>query len=131
MTVVTLHRQAPVAPDATRCRLCEANLSGTFQDHVLVGQPGTSQLRAVVCEGCGQALARLVELCGPDLSLVVQDSHPSVQGLAGLPRTTAEPTSRSPASAKLESARQRLTEEADSLGRTERALRAEADRLSH
>jgi hypothetical protein len=130
MTVVTLHRQAPVAPDAARCRLCEANLSGTFQDHLLVGQPGTSQLRAVVCESCGQTLSRLVELCGPDLSLVVQDNHPSVESLAGLPRTASEPTSVPRNSTKLDSARQRLKEQADSLGRTQRALRAEADKLS-
>jgi len=130
MTIVTLHRQAPVAPDATRCRLCDANLSGTFQDHVLVGQPGTSQLRAVVCESCGQTLLRLVELCGPELSLVVQDSHPSVQSLAGLPRTTAEPKSQPRDPARLESTRQRLKEEADSLGRAQRVLRREADKLS-
>src|SRR5687767_3476828 len=87
MTLVTLHRQAPVAPNISTCSLCSADIAGRLQDHLLVGQPGTSQLRAVVCERCGQTLLRLVELCGPDLSVLVQDGHPSVESLAGMPRT--------------------------------------------
>jgi hypothetical protein len=128
MTLVTLHRQAPVSPDTSICRLCNAQLGGTFQDHLLVGQPGTSQLRAVVCEGCGQTLIRLVELCGPDISVLIQADHPSVESLVGLPRATASTGTSEPS--PLESTRQRLTQEADSLGRTERALREEADKLS-
>jgi hypothetical protein len=90
MTLVTLHRQAPVVPDASTCKLCGARIGHTFQDHLLVGQPGTSQLRAVVCERCGQTLQNLFELCGPDISLVVQDTHPAVDSLVGLPSVTAK-----------------------------------------
>jgi hypothetical protein len=89
MTLVTLHRQAPVVPDASTCELCDARIGHTFQDHLLVGQPGTSHLRAVVCERCGHTLQRLVELCGPEINLVVQDSHPALDSLVGLPRVTA------------------------------------------
>ena len=132
MTLVTLHRQAPVVPNATTCSLCNARVSGTFQDHLLVGQPGTSQLRAVVCERCGQTLIRLVEMCGPDLNVLVQDARPSMESLVGTPRTGAAPDAeRSPQRSKLDDTRRRLEEEADSLGRTERALRAEADHLKH
>jgi hypothetical protein len=130
MTLVTLQRQAPVAPNTSSCRLCDAGIAGTFQDHLLVGQPGTSQLVAVVCERCGQALTRLLELCGPDLRVLVQDAHPSVESLAGLPRTAPRAPSEQPAEPPtLERTRQRLHEQAESLGRSERALRAEADKL--
>jgi hypothetical protein len=73
MTLVTLQRRAPVAPDLAACRLCHALLAGTFQDHLLVGQPGTAGTRAVICEQCGDAIAGLVELCGADLRLLVND----------------------------------------------------------
>ena len=48
MKLVMLHRQAPVAPGASQCRLCDAGIEGTFQDHLLVGQPGTAQLTAAL-----------------------------------------------------------------------------------
>ncbi len=35
MQTLTVHRQAPVAPDATDCRLCDAPIAGTLQDHLL------------------------------------------------------------------------------------------------
>jgi hypothetical protein len=127
MTLVTLHRQAPVAPDAASCTLCSARITGTFQDHVLVGQPGTSQLRAVVCERCGDTLLRLVELCGPELSVIVQAGHPPVESLVGLPNIRPKDAGASSRG----STRRRLEEEADSLSRAERALRAEAHNLSH
>ena len=126
MTLVTLHRHAPLAPDASNCALCSARISGTFQDHLLVGQPGTSQVRAVVCERCGQTLLRLVELCGSELSVVVQAGHPAIESLVGLPRvgrSESDPPS-------LEATRRRLEEEADGLSRAERALRAEANNLN-
>jgi hypothetical protein len=98
MTLVTLQRQAPVAPDATHCALCAARITGTFQDHLLVGQPGTAQLRAVVCERCGQTLLRLLDVCGPELSVLVQDTQQPIESLVGLPNAgRKKPGRRAPA----------------------------------
>ncbi len=84
MKLVMLHRQAPVAPGASQCRLCDARIEGTFQDHLLVGQPGTAQLTAALCPRCGETLSRLAELVGPDFSLLVQEGHrPPVHDLMG------------------------------------------------
>jgi len=97
MKLVMLHRQAPVAPGASQCRLCDAGIEGTFQDHLLVGQPGTAQLTAALCTRCGEALSRLAELVGPDFSLLVQEEpRPPVRDLIGgpagrIPVTTAPP----------------------------------------
>ena len=120
MTLLTLQRQAPVAPAAAECRLCDAPIAGTLQDHLLAGQPGATQLEAAICPRCGAGLRRLVEVFGPELCLVIQDHHQAQAERAGSapPRTT------------LERSRQHLTEEADQLAQTERVLRAEADTLA-
>jgi hypothetical protein len=73
MTLLTLHRQAPAAPDVAVCRLCDAFIAGELQDHLRVGQPGTAQVHAVTCDRCGLAISRLVELFGPDLKILIQD----------------------------------------------------------
>ena len=73
MTLVTLQRQAPVAQDAVRCRLCDDVVAGKVQDHLLVGQPGTAQVQGVACERCGATLVRLVELCGSKLDILIRD----------------------------------------------------------
>ena len=86
MNLVTLHRQAPVAPHAEQCALCEAVIGNNLQDHLLLGQPGTSDLRAAICPRCGEVVARLVELCGNDLTVLVQDQRPSVDSLVAVPR---------------------------------------------
>jgi hypothetical protein len=38
MTLVTLLRQAPVAPGATSCQSCDVSIEGSYQDHT----PGRS-----------------------------------------------------------------------------------------
>src|SRR5919199_6280573 len=85
MKTLTLHRQAPVAPGVARCRLCDAPIAGTLQDHLLAGQPGTTQLEAAICPRCGEALRRLVEVFGPELCFVVQERPQAVDGLIGGP----------------------------------------------
>ena len=75
MKLLTLHRQAPVAPDVAQCRLCDAPIAGTLQDHLLAGQPGTTQLEVAICPRCGEGLRRLVEVFGPELCIVVQEHH--------------------------------------------------------
>ena len=137
MTLLTLHRQAPVAPDVARCRLCDAPIAGTLQDHLLVGQPGATQLEAAICPRCGEGLRRLVEVFGPELCLVIQDHRQAVERLIGGPaarsaraRAPAERAGAAPSQAELERTRQHLAQEADSLARTERTLRAEADKLA-
>ena len=117
MTFVTLLRRAPVAPDAAACRLCDADLAGAFQDHLLVGQPGTAQTCTVICTGCGDGLARLVEEFGTDLRIMVKDSQD---------RPVSSP-GQSPS--ELTETRHRLSREADVLGRTAHTLRAEAEKL--
>jgi hypothetical protein len=77
MNLVTLQRQAPVAPDMDHCELCHCIIRNTLQDHLLVGQPGTAGVRAAICPSCGQVLTRLVELCGSELTLLVQASQPA------------------------------------------------------
>jgi len=72
MTLVTLHRLAPADPNATTCRLCDTPISGTTQDDLLVGQPGVAEVRAVICTRCGNALVRLVEVCGNQLSVLIK-----------------------------------------------------------
>jgi uncharacterized protein with PIN domain len=72
MKLVTLQRQAPVAPDADRCHLCHSTIRNTHQDHLLLGQPGTAAVRAAICPSCGQVLTRLVDWCGAELTLLVQ-----------------------------------------------------------
>ena len=39
MKLLTLYRQAPVAPGAAQCRLCDARIAGTLQDRLLAGSP--------------------------------------------------------------------------------------------
>ena len=121
MTFVTLLRRAPVAPDAAACRLCDADLAGAFQDHLLVGQPGTAQTHAVICTRCGDGLARLVDEFGTDLRIMVKDSQDRPVQRA--------PQDRSTAAAELDKTRQSLSTEADRLGRTAHTLRAEAEKL--
>jgi len=116
MTLVTLHRQAPVAGGATHCQLCNASISGALQDHLLVGQPGTAQTKAVACEGCGATIARFVALFGADLHILIREDD----------RGPSKPTSES----TLDVTRRRLTSQADTLHRTAEELRAEADALS-
>ena len=145
MKLLTLHRQAPVAPGAAQCRLCDAPIAGTLQDHLLAGQPGTNHVEAAICQRCGEALRRLVELFGPEVTFVIQEHRQPVERLIGGPaarnaiaRTQADRPAPPPAPsaaapdatrAELERTRQHLTQEADTLAGTERALRAEADRL--
>jgi hypothetical protein len=140
MKLLTLHRQAPVAPDAATCRLCDARIAGTLQDHLLVGQPGTNRVEGAICRRCGEALRRLVDLFGPEVTFVVQEHGQAVERLIGGPaartalaRTQADqpdPAAAPPARDRLESARQHLTQEADKLAQTGRTLRAEADTLA-
>ena len=85
MALVTLQRHAPVAPNVPACQLCEAHIGGRLQDHVLIGQPGTAELRATICTRCGDTVERLIALCGGNLDLMVQDAK-----LAGsTPRSAA------------------------------------------
>jgi hypothetical protein len=77
MNLVTLQRQAPVAPDADRCELCDKDIHNTLQDHLLVGQPGTAGVRAAICPGCGEVIARLAQLLGPEVTLLVQNQRPA------------------------------------------------------
>ena len=152
MTLLTLHRQAPVAPGAAQCRLCDAPIAGTLQDHLLAGQPGTNHVEAAICQRCGEALRRLVELFGPEVTFVIQEHRQRVERLIGGPaarnaiaRTQADrpapapspspapaPSAAAPgpARAELKRTREHLTHEADTLAGTERALRAEVDRLA-
>jgi hypothetical protein len=116
MTLVTLHRQAPVADGATHCQLCSAPISGVLQDHLLVGQPGTAQVKAVACERCGATIAKLVGLFGADLHILVREEERA--------------PSESAADSLLDVTRRRLTSQADTLHRTAQELRAEADVLS-
>ena len=77
MNLVTLQRQAPVAPDAVRCQLCSSAIHNTLQDHLLLGQPGTASVRAAICPRCGEVVSRLIELCGPQFTVLVQGDHPT------------------------------------------------------
>jgi len=135
MKLLTLQRQAPVAPGADQCRLCDAPIAGMLQDHLLVGQPGTTRLEASICQGCGQALYRLIEAFGPKLTFVVQERPQPVHTLIGGPaergRVAQSLDDRKGAARRpeLEQSRRHLTQEADRLANTERALRAEADTL--
>jgi hypothetical protein len=136
MKLLTLQRQAPVAPDAATCRLCDAPITGTLQDHLLTGQPGLSRLEAATCQRCGEALRRVIEVFGPELCFVVQEHRQSVDRLIGGPaarnasaRSQAARADAPPPRTELEQTRRHLAEEADRLAHTERALRAEADKL--
>jgi hypothetical protein len=140
MKLLTLRRQAPVAPEAATCRLCDTPIAGTLQDHLLAGQPGANRVEAAICQRCGETLHRLVEVFGPELCVVVQEHRQAVERLIGGPaarsalaRTQAdqpEPAAPAPARAELERTRQHLTQEADKLAQTERTLRVEADTLA-
>jgi hypothetical protein len=81
MTLVTLHRQAPVAPNVERCALCDTQILNALQDHLLLGQPGTADVRAAICQACGTAVVRLVDVCGPELTILVQDQRPAIDNL--------------------------------------------------
>jgi hypothetical protein len=72
VALITLQRQAPVAPGVSACRFCGANIDATVQDHLLLGQPGTQPKLVAICPACGSVLYRLIETCGPNLSFVVQ-----------------------------------------------------------
>lgn len=120
MTLITLQRRAPVAPAAATCRLCDASVVGGVQDHLLVGQPGTAEVRAVICTGCGDRLVRLVETFGHDLRVLVKE-HQQPIALAAADRPGPD--------RELDVTRDRLTREADTLGRTAQTLRAEAEKL--
>src|ERR671932_1715301 len=85
MNLLTLQQHAPVAPDAATCRLCDAPIAGTLQDHLLAGQPGTTHLEAAICPRCGEGLRRLVEVFGPELCFVIQEHRPAVERLIGGP----------------------------------------------
>jgi hypothetical protein len=137
MKTLTLHRQAPVAPGVARCRLCDAPIAGTLQDHLLAGQPGTSQLEAAICPRCGEALRRLVELYGPELCFVIHEHRQAVDRLIGGPaarsavaRTPSNHADPAAPKTELERTRQHLAQEADTLARAEQVLRAEADKLT-
>ena len=137
MKLLTLQRQAPVAPEAAACRLCDAPIAGTLQDHLLSGQPGAAQVEVAICQRCGEALRRLVEFFGPELSFVIQEHRQAVDRLIGGPaarnaiaRTQADRAEPASPRTELERTRQHLAQEADTLAETERALRAEADKLA-
>jgi len=85
MKLLTLQRQAPVAPDAMTCRLCDVPISGTVQDHLLGGQPGLGRLEAATCQHCGEVLCRVIEVFGPELCFLVQEHRPSIDALASGP----------------------------------------------
>jgi hypothetical protein len=85
MTLVILHRQAPVAPGATHCQLCDLSIEGSYQDHLQVGQPGTAGVNGVICTRCGETLSRMVSLYGSDLNFLVQNARPAVSSLIGGP----------------------------------------------
>jgi hypothetical protein len=116
MTLVTLQRGAPTAADAFTCRFCGARIVGTLQDDLLVGQPGTAAVHAVLCSGCGDALSALVEMFGSDLTVVVEGGRP---------------INRPGPESELGHTRQRLSHEAETLDRTAQTLHAEAEKLSH
>ncbi len=127
MKLVTLQLHAPVTPGAVRCRLCDGSIEGGVQDRVLVGPPGGSQLDLTICPVCGQAIQRLIEVAGPELSVVVQGGAPGVERRARGPSTSVP--GRGAAEATLDDARRELTTEADNLARTEQKLRTEVERL--
>jgi hypothetical protein len=85
MTLVTLHRRAPVAPGVTCCQLCDLSIEGSYQDHLQDGQPGTAGVNGVICTRCGEALSRMVSLYGSDLSFLVQHDRPAVSNFIGGP----------------------------------------------
>jgi hypothetical protein len=74
MTLVTLQRHAPVAPYVITCRLCGAKVEGRLQDHVLIGQPGTAEVRATICTRCGDTIERLIAVCEGHVDLRIQDA---------------------------------------------------------
>jgi hypothetical protein len=127
MKLVTLQRHAPVTPGAVRCRLCDGSIEGSVQDRVLVGTPGVPQLDLTICSVCGQALWRLIDAAGPELSFVVQGGAPGVERRARGPSTSVPDTGATEAT--LDDARRQLTMEAENLARTEQKLRTEAERL--
>jgi hypothetical protein len=115
MTLITLQRLAPVAPHATKCRLCDAPIAGKTQDDLLIGQPGTAEVRGVICHRCGDVIVRLVEVCGTNVSVLIKGDQAA---------------RRAPVSTEIEETRDRLTREADTLGRSAETLRGEAEKLS-
>jgi hypothetical protein len=74
MALVTLQRHAPVAPYVVECRLCGAHIGGKLQDHLLIGQPGTAEVRATICVKCGDTIERLIAVCEGNFDLRVQDA---------------------------------------------------------
>jgi hypothetical protein len=119
MTLITLQRTAPVAPNATTCRLCDVPIVGQTQDDLLIGQPGTAEVKAVICQRCGDAVVRLVDVCGSNnLSVLIKGET-----------APKESTGRKPS--ELEQTRHRLAREAETLGQTAQTLRGEAEKLSH
>jgi hypothetical protein len=118
MALVTLQRIAPVAPGAWNCRLCDAPINGSTQDNLLVGQPGTADVRAVICTRCGDALVRLVEVCGPQLNVLIKGEN-------AMPATSGQTKT-----SELAATRNRLAREADTLGRAAQTLRGEAEKLT-
>ena len=127
MKLVTLQRHAPVTPGATHCRLCDGSIEGSVQDRVLVGPPGVPQLDLTICLVCGQAIQRLIDVAGAELSVVVQGGAPGVEQRVRGPMATVP--ERSAIEATLDDARRELANEAENLARTEQKLRTEAERL--
>jgi hypothetical protein len=127
MTLVTLQRHAPVTPGAVRCRLCDGTIEGSVQDRVLVGPPGVSQFDFTICSVCGQAVQRLIDVAGAELSFVVHGGVPGVERRARGPSTSVPDPGAT--GVTLDDARRELTTEADNLARTEQKLRIEAERL--
>ena len=113
MKLVTLQRHAPVTPGAVRCQLCDAPIEGTVQNHVLVGAPGVSQIELTICSACGEAIQRLVDVAGPELSVVVQGGAPGVERRARGPSSSVP--DRGATEATLEDARRKLATEAERL----------------
>jgi hypothetical protein len=101
MRLLTLQRQAPVAPGATNCVLCDTSIAGILQDHLLAGQPGTALPQGAICQACGEALARMTDRFGPEICVLVQERGPAVDSLVGGPAartmraaTSSRPTAR-------------------------------------
>ena len=125
MTLVILHRQAPVAPGATCCQLCDLSIQGSYQDHLQVGQPGTAGVDGVICTRCGETLSRMVSLYGSELNFLVQNARPAVSSLIGGPAArsavalasvdSAEPSVNA-SEDQVEQTRPRATDLAESTG---------------
>jgi hypothetical protein len=75
MTIVRLQRHAPEAGNATSCAVCGTTEARRVTDHLQVGQPGTPQQDAGVCEACGSVIGRVADKFGPDVTMLVNEAQ--------------------------------------------------------